>query len=262
MGFQYSVSELLAVRQRLNKPRIVGPVQPDLGDRKVASTFLETWEEVNFAIRNPHYTMSTGHARSLYKRKLVFQEGVSNNAFKRRWYRSGGTATALKQLPKHEVLVFDEKRLERFHRNDLERKFKKLDWLYSKLIWSSKRKDLIGILKAQKALEKAQGPVKRHKPPKGRFNYGAAHFVQSKYGDYISVHGGMTYTFHGPPPKGKWPKYWYFYRKNREWKYSTHHPIGDEADHFHDLFRVLPSLTTGYTDPFTGQKCRIDTPGD
>jgi hypothetical protein len=48
-------------------------------------------------------------------------------------------------------------------------------------------------------------------------------------GEFISVLGGQTFTS-TPAARQKHAKYWYFLRKRGFWRFSQHHPIGDEND--------------------------------
>jgi hypothetical protein len=46
---------------------------------------------------------------------------------------------------------------------------------------------------------------------------------------FIGVVGGQTFA-NSPAKRAAHAKYWYFYRKRGFWRFSQHHPVGDEKD--------------------------------
>jgi hypothetical protein len=66
---------------------------------------------------------------------------------------------------------------------------------------------------------------------------------------YLNIVGGKTFTIKDPPPKRDWKKYWYFFRKRGEWKFSEHHPYGDEIDWFTSVESRIVDNPAGFKPP-------------
>lgn len=258
MGFQYSIDRLMSLRRV--KPLVSG-VFPDFGgeDNTLTQYYL-IWDEINDMIRDGgSLTMPTSSAQTLYRRTRRYDPSISNNAFKRRWYASNKTVDELSRIVKTECFILNERSLTARFDKKLRKLLCALDNARAKITWLSpegRRENLAAQIETAKALEKSQGPVRRYKIPKEkaqaikargkvrpdpkgpRMAKGVAKLLlNGAYGDYITFPGGRTFTVRRPPPKGKWPKYWYFYRTRGSWTVSEHHPYGSE---YEELFRAIP----------------------
>jgi len=223
----YTVSQLLALRPLVS----VSPLQ---GTTKVSNDFIHytnVLRSYNRLVRDGPKSVD----QSPYPPKIVYKYDyvLSNKEFKRRWVKSHGTSSGLKDLKRMRVTVFSIRvaPLERFFL-----KLRRLEKLVNKLgrrIGKSTGNYSSFVPKSEPNLVSKSSKVSAVRPRKK--SRAVARVTQARNGLLnTNVIGGKSVDFDPlkPPPKAEWKKYSYFYRTRGYWKPSVHHPYGDESKFF------------------------------
>lgn len=224
MGSVFTVSQLLALRP--HGRQVSGPFKPE--HASLAGTYFSLWRRYQLDLARGPDMRGEPAPQVVWKYDIT----TSNKKFKKRWVQTHGTTLGLSQIKRKEVHVRSVRVvvLEN-HIRSLQKLLSAIDRLRVKLT------SLISSEPVWPGRVPASAPGnfrtgKTHAAPSTKkYQRGLAAKVQAVGPDnYLRVIGGLTYSIKStskPPPKGR-DKYWYFYRKNRRWHASEHHPYGDE----------------------------------
>jgi hypothetical protein len=231
----YSISELLSLRHG-NPHDVRGPLAPNLTPR--GKLYFSLWERYLKALRQgPRPVKPEYHTE--YRYDFV----LSNRAFKAQYVRLHGTTKGLSDLPKRKIIVLSRHVtfLER-HIGYLRSLLRRIDNLRPKLHATGRGAKRTAFLPANR---KGNGFRQSPSNPDGLGSRPRTEVVRPSRssstplrvarlaGQYVDVLGGITFS--SPPRQGTHQKYWYFYRKRNFWRFSTHHPYGDEFE----VYRVV-----------------------
>jgi hypothetical protein len=223
----YSLEKLLALRHSVASPESLR----DSPNRQRFGSYLASFARYQKLVCDgPDRTMGEYPWTIVYK----YDPLLSNKQFKHRWVQTHGTTAGLKDL--HRVRV----NVRSIRVKYLEVYFKRLARLELSLARQCAR-----LRKETRFVEvKLPLPLVRNlmniKPGAWRKCQDNKRVVQG-HAYRITKHDDGNESFNtlggtvkfrdprAPPPEGKWPKYWYFYRRRGIWSPSEHHPYGDEG---------------------------------